>query len=173
MLGPMPFRLFANPRFGGTRTTILADAGFQRAKAEITAWNGYAVTPLHDLTALARQAGVDAIRLKDEAARFGLGSFKALGGAYAVSSVLADELARRGVASGVRSADLASGGYRGRHGGDHRHLRHRRQSWPRGGVGRPALPLPLRDLCPRERQPGQGGRDRPLRRGGAPRARHL
>ncbi len=108
----MPFRLYANPRFGRTRTTVLSDAGFQRAKTEITAWNGYAVTPLHDLTALAGQAGVDTIRLKDEAARFELGSFKALGGAYAVSSVLAGELARRGVASEVRSADLAGGGYR-------------------------------------------------------------
>ncbi|HEY2618764.1 MAG TPA: diaminopropionate ammonia-lyase [Acetobacteraceae bacterium] len=92
---------------------MLPDTGFQRAKAEITAWDGYEVTPLRDLVALARQSGVAAIRLKDEATRFGLGSFKALGGAYAVSSVLADELARRGVASGVRSADLSSGNYRG------------------------------------------------------------
>ena len=52
------------------------------------------------------------IRLKDEATRFGLGSFKALGGAYAVAWVLAAELARRGVASEARSADLATGGYR-------------------------------------------------------------
>jgi diaminopropionate ammonia-lyase len=113
MLGAVPFRLFANPRFGGTRKTMLADTGFRHAKAEITAWDGYAVTPLRDLTALAQQSGVDRIRLKDEATRFGLGSFKALGGAYAVSSVLADELARRGVASGVCSADLSSGSYRG------------------------------------------------------------
>jgi diaminopropionate ammonia-lyase len=113
MLGTMSFRLFANPRSGGTPETILPDTGFERAKAEITAWDGYEVTPLHDMTALARQSGVAAILLKDEATRFGLGSFKALGGAYAVYSVLADELARRGVASGVRSADLSSGGYRG------------------------------------------------------------
>jgi diaminopropionate ammonia-lyase len=36
---------------------------------------------LRDLPALAAQAGLGAIRLKDEATRFGLGSFKALGGA--------------------------------------------------------------------------------------------
>ena len=53
MLGPMPFRLFANPRFGSTRKCVLPDAGFQRAKAEITAWDGYESTPLHDLPALA------------------------------------------------------------------------------------------------------------------------
>jgi diaminopropionate ammonia-lyase len=113
MFGAMSFRLLANPRFGRTRKTILPDTGFKRAKAEITAWDGYEVTPLCDLPALAQQSGVAAIRLKDEATRFGLGSFKALGGAYAVSSVLAGELARRGVASGVRSADLSSGGHRG------------------------------------------------------------
>ena len=53
MIGPMPFRLYANPRFGSTRTVLLPDAGFQRAKAEITAWDGYELTPLHDLPALA------------------------------------------------------------------------------------------------------------------------
>jgi diaminopropionate ammonia-lyase len=112
MIGPIPFRLYANPRFGSTRTVLLTDAGFQSAKAEITAWDGYEPTPLHDLPALARQAPLGAIRLKDEATRFGLGSFKALGGAYAVAWVLAAELARRGVASGARSADLASDRYR-------------------------------------------------------------
>lgn len=108
----MPFRLVANPRFGGPRTTLLPDADFRRAKAEITAWHGYAMTPLHALPALARQVGVAGIWLKDEATRFGLGSFKALGGAYAVAWVLAAELAHRGVAVGVRSADLARGSYR-------------------------------------------------------------
>jgi diaminopropionate ammonia-lyase len=112
MIGPIPFRLYANPRFGSTRTVLLTDAGFQSAKAEITAWDGYEPTPLHDLPALAREAPLGAIRLKDEATRFGLGSFKALGGAYAVAWVLAAELARRGVASGARSADLASDRYR-------------------------------------------------------------
>jgi diaminopropionate ammonia-lyase len=112
MIGPIPFRLYANPRFGSTRTVLLTDAGFQSAKAEITAWDGYEPTPLHDLPALAREAPLGAIRLKDEATRFGLGSFKALGGAYAVAWILAAELARRGVASGARSADLASDRYR-------------------------------------------------------------
>jgi diaminopropionate ammonia-lyase len=112
MLGAMPCRLFANPRFDAVRAAVLPDAGFLRAKAEITAWQGYAMTPLHDLPAIARRAGVGGLRLKDEATRFGLGSFKALGGAYAVASVLAAELARRGVAPEARSADLAAGGYR-------------------------------------------------------------
>lgn len=44
----------------------------------------YAPTPLHALPGLARALGVGAIHVKDEAHRLGLGSFKALGGAYAV-----------------------------------------------------------------------------------------
>ncbi len=89
MLGPMPFRVFANPRFGEGPTSILDDAGFRLAKAEITSWPEYAVTPLRELPDLASEAGLGAIWLKDEASRFGLGSFKALGGAYAVASVAA------------------------------------------------------------------------------------
>lgn len=88
---------------------MLPAAGFRRAKAEITGWSGYAPTPLLDLPAIARDAGLGAIRLKDEAGRFGLGSFKALGGAYAVANILADQLARTGVAPAAISADLATG----------------------------------------------------------------
>jgi diaminopropionate ammonia-lyase len=39
-------------------------------------------------------AGLTVLRLKNEASRFGLGSFKALGGAYAVQKLLAAERAR-------------------------------------------------------------------------------
>ena len=41
-------------------------------------------TPLRSLPALANELGLGAIHLKDEGYRLGLGSFKALGGAYAV-----------------------------------------------------------------------------------------
>ncbi len=109
MLGPCPFRLFPNPRAGTPGVVALPASGFRRARAEITGWGGYAPTPLRDLPNLAHQAGVAAIRLKDESGRFGLGSFKALGGAYAVANILADALARTGVAPATTSADLASG----------------------------------------------------------------
>lgn len=85
----MLFRLFVNPRYGQMVEPVLDDAGFRQAKAAITSWDDYAVTPLHELPMLARQAGIGQIRLKDEAARFGLGSFKALGGAYAVANAVA------------------------------------------------------------------------------------
>lgn len=54
------------------------------AWAVIPSWPGYAPTPLDELPGLAAQAGVAGVSLKDEAGRFGLGSFKALGGAFAV-----------------------------------------------------------------------------------------
>jgi diaminopropionate ammonia-lyase len=111
MLDPYPFRLFPNPRAGVPGTVILPAAGFRRARAEITAWPDYAPTPLRDLPAIAAQAGVAAVRLKDEAGRFGQGSFKALGGGYAVAQLLCAELARSGVAPAATSADLLAGRY--------------------------------------------------------------
>jgi diaminopropionate ammonia-lyase len=45
-------------------------------------------TPLHTLPALAAELGVGAVHLKDEGFRLGLGSFKALGGGYAVMRLL-------------------------------------------------------------------------------------
>jgi diaminopropionate ammonia-lyase len=44
----------------------------------------YAPTPLVELPKLAKQFGVGRLLVKDERSRFNLGSFKALGGAYAV-----------------------------------------------------------------------------------------
>lgn len=90
---------------------VLAEADFAAAWSEIASWPGYAPTPLHRLPALARELGLGQILYKDEGPRFGLGSFKALGGAYAVARVLSRELARRGVAKGVTAADLVSGRY--------------------------------------------------------------
>lgn len=44
-------------------------------------------TPLQSLPGLASEAGVAEVWIKDEAGRLGLGSFKALGGAYAVAAL--------------------------------------------------------------------------------------
>ncbi len=57
--------------------------------------DGYKVTPLISLPCLAREIGVGAIQLKDEGHRFGLGSFKALGGSYAVIRLVLEEATRR------------------------------------------------------------------------------
>lgn len=49
-----------------------------------------AVTPLHDLPGLAERLGVGCAWLKDETARMGLGSFKALGAAAAIAQQAAE-----------------------------------------------------------------------------------
>lgn len=65
------------------------------AKQAINQWPGYAPTPLVSLSSLAKQLEVDRIDFKDESPRFGLGSFKALGGAYAVSVILIKHLSEK------------------------------------------------------------------------------
>ncbi len=109
MIEPMPFRVLKNPRHGTPGLVVLPAGGYRRAHAEITSWPDYAPTPLVPLPDLAAAAGVATLHIKDEGGRFGLGSFKALGGAYAVLGVLSAELARQGAALGATSADLLSG----------------------------------------------------------------
>jgi diaminopropionate ammonia-lyase len=52
-------------------------------------------TPLHTLPALAAEVGVGAVHIKDEGFRLGLGSFKALGGSYAVVRLVLEEASRQ------------------------------------------------------------------------------
>jgi diaminopropionate ammonia-lyase len=108
MTDAQKFELLVNPRFGVPGFTVLSAAGFRRAKATITGWPGYAPTPLRAVSGIPNLAE---IRIKDEGDRFGLGSFKALGGAYAVANVLTAELARRGVTLSATPEDLADGRY--------------------------------------------------------------
>lgn len=108
MSKPGAFELLINPRHGLPGITILPTGGFRRAKATITRWPGYEPTPLRTLSGI---ADVAEVRIKDEGGRFGLGSFKALGGAYAVANLLTVELSRRGVAASVTAADLSDGRY--------------------------------------------------------------
>lgn len=54
----------------------------------------YAPTPLRSLPALAAATGVASINVKDESSRLGLGSFKALGGAFAVIKLVLEEAGR-------------------------------------------------------------------------------
>lgn len=67
---------------------ILGDDAYEAARETISGWPGYAPTPLVALPGLAAEIGVGALHYKDEGGRFGLGSFKALGGAYAVARLL-------------------------------------------------------------------------------------
>src|SRR4051794_22345590 len=52
---------------------------------------GYAPTPLVALPSLAPALGVKAVHVKDEGHRLGLGSFKALGGSYAVIRLILEQ----------------------------------------------------------------------------------
>jgi len=113
LLAPDNFHLLLNPRAARTagyaedgRDAILGRDAFAAAKREITSWPGYAPTPLRSLKGLATAAGLGDLLYKDEAGRFGLGSFKALGGAYAVLRLLQQELD-----APVTAAELASGRY--------------------------------------------------------------
>jgi diaminopropionate ammonia-lyase len=56
---------------------------------------GHKPTPLLSLPGLARELGVNAIHIKDEGHRLGLGSFKALGGSYAVIRLVLEEASLR------------------------------------------------------------------------------
>ena len=58
------------------------------AYAEISSWPGYQPTPMRAAPILASELGLESVRVKDESGRFGLGSFKALGGAYGVRQVM-------------------------------------------------------------------------------------
>ncbi len=90
---PAEAALLANPRArrtGATADGVLDEAGFAAARAAITAWPDHAPTPLRRLDGLARALGVAAIDYKDEAGRLGLGSFKAMGGGWAVARLAAE-----------------------------------------------------------------------------------
>lgn len=67
-----------------------------------------AATPLRALPGLAGELGLASLHLKDEGYRLGLGSFKALGGAYALMILVQEEASRR-LGRAVAIEDLLSG----------------------------------------------------------------
>lgn len=125
-LSSTPLRHVANPRAGhgpwpSRLNTVIDEAAFAEAAAEIRSWPDYAPTPLVELAPLARSLGVAGIAYKDESPRFHLGSFKALGGAYAVLRLLMRETGldaatiRRGAgAAGALTVVTATDGNHGR-----------------------------------------------------------
>ncbi|HLR13208.1 MAG TPA: diaminopropionate ammonia-lyase [Burkholderiaceae bacterium] len=62
-------------------------AASRQAQDAIQRWEHYSPTPLHALRGLANHFRLGAVYCKDEGQRLGLGSFKALGGAYAVANL--------------------------------------------------------------------------------------
>ena len=85
----------------------------QAAQAEIKSWPVYKPTALIELSDIAKQAGVAQVLYKDESTRFGLGSFKALGGAYAVLKYLASQVGGQ-LGRDVTLESIRSGDYKAR-----------------------------------------------------------
>jgi diaminopropionate ammonia-lyase len=77
------------PLAGAPLAACVPDGARAMARAQIPDWQGYAATPLLGLPGLAAALGLGSVATKYEAHRFGLGSFKALGGAFGVSALLA------------------------------------------------------------------------------------
>ena len=101
----------ARKRDGDAVERVLSRQDFTTSRAEITQWQGYQPTPLVSLTALAAKIGVGGILYKDEGPRFGLGSFKALGGSYAAQRVLQRQISAR-LGHEVSLEDIRTGTYR-------------------------------------------------------------
>ncbi len=80
------YRLALDPRDAET----LSVAAAEEVERFLRYRENHLATPLHALPALARELGVGAIHVKDEGLRLGLGSFKALGGSYAVIRLVLD-----------------------------------------------------------------------------------
>ncbi len=100
----------AEPYADGERETILSNAALAIARSEIGQWPGFAPTPLVALPGVAASAKIGAIHYKDEGGRFGLGSFKALGGAYAVLRLL-QKIVHDAAGETCGFADFAAGRY--------------------------------------------------------------
>ena len=96
----MSWILNPNAAPAGPRPTrqqaVIGGAAHRDARDEITSWPGYEPTPLRNQWRLAEQLGLGSVWVKDESGRFGLGSFKALGGAYGVRQVMKERAAEAG-----------------------------------------------------------------------------
>ena len=112
MTAPLPKAALRHTAFarrkGDAAFRVLTPEDFAAAGDEIAAWEGFAPTPLLSLPALARRIGVGEVLYKHEGPRFGLGSFKALGGSYAALRLHQREIARH-TGREVSAADIRSG----------------------------------------------------------------
>ena len=91
--------------------SVLSLENTQTAFKEISTWNGYEPTPLLSLKKIATRTGVKEIYYKDESSRFGLGSFKGLGGTYGVLRFIRDALEEE-TGETITTKDIHGGKYR-------------------------------------------------------------
>jgi diaminopropionate ammonia-lyase len=93
------FLLNNNPAYRSTLDPTDAATLGPEGAAQVAAFLAWrdpnAETPLVTLPGLAAELGIGALHLKDEGKRLGLGSFKALGGAYAVVRLVLEQASRQ------------------------------------------------------------------------------
>jgi diaminopropionate ammonia-lyase len=115
MKRPFPFRIARNPfvqrqaAYPEAAEAVLDARSHAEARSCIAAWPGYAPSPLRDLAGLAGVLGIASLHYKDEGGRFALGSFKPLGGAYAVLRLLQKEIAAATGRDGIALSDTLEG----------------------------------------------------------------
>lgn len=97
--------------YGPPQVAMIDRDDVTAARTEISGWPGYRPTPLVALDGLARSLELGGVLYKDEDKRFGLHSFKALGGAYVVLRMLQERLAAAGRGD-VGTGDLLAGRHR-------------------------------------------------------------
>ena len=92
--------------YGKKEQSIICLEEFKYANREISSWPDYAPTPLVHLSGIANYLRLGSLFHKDEGYRFELQSFKALGGAYAISKILKDMLHEKFSVVDVSNDDL-------------------------------------------------------------------
>jgi hypothetical protein len=111
---------------------------FEANSAAVRRFHGtmaeYAPTPLVDLDNLAAELGVAKVFVKDESHRFGLNSFKALGGSFGMARLLADKLGQD--MEDITDQILTSADVKNKNRSDRFCFRPGRQSWTRRGLVR-------------------------------------
>ena len=88
------FKLVSPPRPAGARSDVtpFGVETAKRTRAFHASFPEYSVTPLANLSGLAKELGLGGVYVKDESYRFGLNAFKVLGGSFAIGSYLAGRL---------------------------------------------------------------------------------
>lgn len=101
-----------NSEYPDSLKPIVSMQGFENARNVITQWPGYSVTPLRSLPHMANMIQLGHISYKDEGTRFDIGSFKGLGGPYAVYRLIESIIKEKTGQSDITVADIFGGRYR-------------------------------------------------------------